>query len=84
MIRLAFYVGKVRKQIGGTSRRSQKRSGALVETNKASYLRRNRKRALSEDLLNWQTCRGHSVSPTHNFTYYCKARPTIYFTNPKS
>ena len=40
-------------------------TGALVESNKATYFRRKIKRVLSEDLLNWQTCRGHSESPLY-------------------
>ena len=49
--------------------RSQKLSGALVESNKATSLRRQRKCVLSEDLLNWQTCMGYSVSLPYNLTY---------------
>ena len=41
-----------------------------METNKATALRRLRKRVLSKDLLNWQTCRGHSVSPPNNLTSF--------------
>ena len=63
-----FIFGKVRKWIEGTFLRSQKSSGALVESNKATSLRRKRKWVLSEDLLNWQSCRGHSVSPHINLT----------------
>ena len=47
-------------------RSPQKLSRTLVETNKATSLRRKRKGVISEDLLNWQTCRGHSASPTFN------------------
>ena len=37
--------------------------------NEESYIStKERKRVLSEDLCNWQTCRGHSVSPTFNLT----------------
>ena len=47
-----------------TCLRSQKLSGTLAESNKATSLRRKKKYVLSEDLLNWQTYRGHSVSPS--------------------
>ena len=56
-----------KNNIGDTCLRSQELSGALVEWNKATYLRRKRNCVISEDLLNWQTCRGHSVSPTLEF-----------------
>ena len=39
-----------------------------METNKAASLQRNRKYVLSENLLNWQTCRGHFVSSTFHLT----------------
>ena len=50
--------------------RSQKSSGALVESNKSTFLLRLRKRVFSEDLLNWQTCRGHSVCPPDTLTIW--------------
>ena len=48
---------------------SQKSLWAPVESNKATSLLRLRKRVLSEDLLNRQTCRGHSVCVPAQYPY---------------
>ena len=68
MIRLAFHI---RESYKVDRRHVPPISEAIPGSggNEQSYIStKERKWVLSEDLLNWQTCRGHSVSPTFNIT----------------
>ena len=67
MIRLAFYIRDSREiDRGHVSRISEAILGSGGIEKKATSLLRLRNFVLSEDLLKWQTCRGHYVSPPNN------------------
>ena len=69
MMRLAFYIRESweidRRHVPPISK-AVRGSGGIE---KGTSLRTQRKRVLSEDLLNWQTCRGHAASPPKNLTF---------------